>query len=185
MPFLHVCPLSKLDDAVDRLGASHVLTLINVGTPVVRPAAVPATNHLFVGMSDIVAEMDGHVVPAESHVAAVIEFARRWDRERPMVVHCFAGVSRSTAAAFSVACALQPDRDERSIAASIRAASPTATPNALLVAIADRLLGRAGRMVEAVAAIGRGRECYEGVAFDLSLDLPARLPPEGSRHPRS
>ena len=58
-----------------------------------------------------------------------------------MVIHCFAGVSRSTAAAFIAACALAPKRDEFDVARALRAASPTATPNARLVALADRALG--------------------------------------------
>ena len=59
-----------------------------------------------------------------------------------MLIHCFAGVSRSTAAAFIAACALAPNRDEATIARALRAASPTATPNARLVALADAALGR-------------------------------------------
>jgi predicted protein tyrosine phosphatase len=86
-----------------------------------------------------------------------------------MVIHCFAGVSRSTAAAFIAACALNPTRDEAEIAAAIRAASRTATPNARLVALADAALGRDGRMSKAVAAIGRGEICEEGIPFSLAI----------------
>ena len=72
-------------------------------------------------------------------------------------------------AAFIAACALAPKRDEFTIARRLRAASPTATPNARLVALADAALGRNGRMNEAVAAIGRGEECFEGTPFTLEL----------------
>ncbi len=64
---------------------------------------------------------------------------------------------------------LAPERDEAEIAAALRAASPSATPNPRLVAIADGLLGRSGRMVAAIAAIGRGAEAFEGVPFTLAL----------------
>ena len=67
-----------------------------------------------------------------------------------MVVHCFAGISRSTAGAFVAACALNPERDETQIAWEIRRASRTAQPNARIVSIADRLLKRDGRMVRAI-----------------------------------
>ena len=86
-----------------------------------------------------------------------------------MVIHCYAGVSRSTAAAFIAACALAPERPEIEIARALRAASPTASPNTRLIEIADRMLGRAGRMVAAVDAIGRGEDCFEGVPFALEL----------------
>ena len=87
---------------------------------------------------------------------SLIAFVRGWDRGTPLVVHCWAGISRSTAAAFVAVCALNPERDERDIAWAIRRASPTATPNLRIVALADEMLERDGRMVAAIEAIGRG-----------------------------
>jgi predicted protein tyrosine phosphatase len=170
MPTLHVCPLSRLSETVDATGASHVLTLVNVGTPLERPAAIALENHAVIGVSDIAAPMDGHVLPAEEHVAAILAFVRAWPRDRPLVIHCYAGISRSTAAAYIAACALSPERDEGEIAAILREASPSATPNRLFVAIADCLLGRSGRMVAAVEGIGRGAEAFEGTPFALRLN---------------
>ncbi len=170
MPSIHVCSLSRLHRTVETSGASHVVTLINVNTPVERPAAVSADRHLFIGVSDIVAPLEGHVTPGEEHVSRLLGFVRAWPREKPMVIHCWAGVSRSTAAAFISACMLQPSREEAEIAALIRRLSPTATPNARLVAVADMMLGRAGRMSAAVEAIGRGADAFEGVPFSLDLD---------------
>ena len=68
-----------------------------------------------------------------------------------------------------MACALRPEVSEQEFARDIRLQSPTATPNSRLVEIGDRVLGRQGRMVEAVAAIGRGTFAYEGVPFALSI----------------
>lgn len=169
MPRLHVCSLRLIPDTVRETGARSLLTLINVGTPVERPADIAGDRHLFIGVSDIVDPTDGHIHPAEEHVQQVLDFAARWDRREPVIVHCYAGVSRSTAAAFIIACALAPERPEAEIARAIRDASPTATPNRRLVAIADRMLGREGRMVAAVEAIGRGDDCFEGVPFALEL----------------
>jgi predicted protein tyrosine phosphatase len=86
-----------------------------------------------------------------------------------MVIHCFAGVSRSTAAAFIAVCALEPEVAETEFAQKIRAVSPTATPNTRLVALADERLRRGGRMVAAIRAIGRGEDCFEGTPFRLDL----------------
>lgn len=170
MSCIHVTPLSRLAETVEASRASHLVTLINVATPVERPASIAAERHLFIGMSDILQPMEGHVLPGESHVRSLIGFARGWDRSRPMVVHCWAGISRSTAAAFITACALEPGLDEVGLAERLRAASPSATPNARLVAVADDLLGRRGRMVDAIAAIGRGADAFEGTPFVLTLD---------------
>jgi predicted protein tyrosine phosphatase len=86
-----------------------------------------------------------------------------------MVVHCFAGISRSTAGAYVAACALNPARDEMQIAWDIRRASRTAQPNARIVSIADRLLKRGGRMTRAVEAIGPGDAAMEGDPFRLEI----------------
>lgn len=169
MPTIHVCPLSQIPETVRASGARTLLTLINEGTPVPRPREIDEASHLFVAMSDIVMAEDGHVLPAQAHVEQMLEFVRRWDGEHPLVIHCFAGVSRSTAAAFITACALDENRAELDIAHDLRRRSPTATPNRLMIEIADRLLGRNGRMVEAVKAIGRGRDCYEGEPFAIDL----------------
>jgi predicted protein tyrosine phosphatase len=174
MPRIHVCSLSRLPQIVAESGAGHLVTIINKGTPVTRPNVIREERHLYIGVSDIVAEQEGHILPAEAHVGALLGFVEDWDRrhqrDTPLLIHCWAGVSRSTAAAFIGACALDPRRDEQEIAAAIRRDSPTATPNARLVAVADAMLGRKGRMSAAIASIGRGADCFEGVPFALALD---------------
>ena len=170
MSAIYVCPLSRLPETVSRSGARHIVTLINRDTPVARPVDVAVANHLFLGVNDICEPADGMICPAEDHVQEFLDFVSRWDRKAPIVVHCYAGISRSTAAAFSGYCAIRPDLDEAEIAARLRRRSPEATPNARIVAIADGLLGRDGRMVRAVERIGRGADAFEGSVFVLPLD---------------
>ena len=127
----------------------------------------------YLAVSDIVEPTPGQVLPDAAHLDQLLGFVHVWDRTAPMLIHCFAGVSRSTAAAYIAACALKPERDEFAIARALRAASPTASPNTRLVALADDKLGRRGRMSEAIAAIGRGEDCFEGEPFTLELQLTA------------
>jgi predicted protein tyrosine phosphatase len=87
-----------------------------------------------------------------------------------MVVHCYAGISRSTASAFAAACLLNPEKDEIAIARQIRAASAIAQPNRLIVSLADKLLGRDGRMVRALDEMGPGSMLAEGKPFRVDLD---------------
>jgi predicted protein tyrosine phosphatase len=169
MPFLQVCSLARLPRTVAEIDASHVLTLINAQTPVTRPASIPEDRHLYIAMSDIVEPLDRHIIPAEEHVRKLLDFVKTWDKAQPMVIHCYAGVSRSTAAAMITACALNAHRNEREVADIIRERSPTATPNLRLVAVADTILGREGRMIAAAAKIGRGEDCFEGVPFRLEV----------------
>jgi predicted protein tyrosine phosphatase len=167
---IHVCSLARLHDTVDETGARHIVTMLRLSDRVQRPAHIAPQNHLVLGVDDICEPMEGYAAPAEEHVTRLIEFAGAWDRAAPMVVHCFAGISRSTAGAFVTACVVNPKRDEGAIAQAIRAASPTAQPNARIVSIADRLLDREGRMVRAVEAIGPGNGSLEGTPFRLDID---------------
>jgi predicted protein tyrosine phosphatase len=167
---IHVCSLARLHETVDGTGARHVITLLKHTDRVERPASIAKANHLILGMDDIAVPMDGYVIPCEEHVRSLIAFVRRWRREKPLVVHCFAGISRSTAGAYVAACALNAARDEMAIARELRRASPTATPNARIVSLADRMLGRDGRMVAAIDSIGLGALAYEAEPFQLALD---------------
>ncbi|MCP4385704.1 MAG: protein tyrosine phosphatase [Hyphomicrobiales bacterium] len=169
MPRVHVCSLSMLADTVSTSGASHLVSVINDDTEVTRPTAIAEENHLFIGMNDIVETTDGLITPAEHHVSELIAFVKAWDRERPMVVHCYAGISRSTAAAYIALCAVQPERDEGELARQLRDASSVASPNPLIVTHGDALLERSGRMIAAVESIGRGELAFEGTPFALPL----------------
>ena len=150
MPQVLVCPLSLVPATVATSGARHLITLINDSTPVPRPAAIAPENHLFLGINDIVEPAEGLIAPALEHVQDLVDFVRRWDQTHPLVVHCYAGISRSTAAAFIALCAVNPGRSEMDIATRIRDASPTATPNSRIVGFGDEILGRGGRMAAAI-----------------------------------
>ncbi len=167
---LHVCSLSRLHETVERTGARHLVTLVSAGTQVERPARIAPDNHLFLSFNDIVAPMDGMTPPGEAHVNEFLRFIEAWDGGSPLVIHCWAGISRSTAGAFIATCARNPNRPEDEIAQALRVASPSATPNARLVAIADQLLSRDGRMISAIRSIGRGADAFEGTPFELHLD---------------
>jgi len=170
MPVIHVCSLARLHETVEATGAQHIVTLLKHTDRVERPRSVAPANHLILGMDDITVPTDGYTIPCDEHVTALITFVRGWERAKPLVLHCYAGISRSTAGAYIAACALNPRRDEWAIAHALRRASATATPNSRLVALADRVLGRDGRMVAAIDAIGRGEIAYEADPFRLDLE---------------
>jgi len=169
---IHVCSLARLYDTIDETGARHIVTLLRLTDRVERPRHIAPENHLILAVDDISTPMEGYSAPAEEHVARLIDFASAWGRQTPktpMIVHCFAGISRSTAGAFVAACAINPTRDEVEIAQAIRQASKTAQPNARIVSIADRLLKRDGRMVRAVETLGPAEIASEGIPFRLDI----------------
>ena len=167
---IHVCSLAALPDTVRATGASHVLTVMANVAQVQRPESILPANHLKVQVDDITEQLDGFVAPSHLHIEQVLDFVRNWDRGAPMVVHCYAGISRSTASAFAAACMLNPHRDEIEIAKQIRARSAIASPNRLIVSLADKALGRDGRMLRALDEMGPGSMTVEGKPFRLDLE---------------
>jgi len=120
--------------------------------------------------NDIAEPQAGLVAPSRADIAALLAFGAGWDGAHPFLVHCSMGISRSTAAALILAAAARPDIPEARLAGALRAAAPCATPNPLMIALADGLLGRDGRLVAAVRAIGRGADYrpYRMVSLDLA-----------------
>jgi len=167
---IHVCSLARLHETIEETRASHIVTLLKDTHLVPRPNGIAPDRHLILAMDDISEPLDGYVCPAEQHAADLIAFVSAWNRGAPLVLHCYAGISRSTAGAFISACALNPHRDEATIAWSLRRASPTAPPNRRFVSVADRLLVRQGSMLAAIDAIGTGIGAYEGYPFRLELE---------------
>ena len=103
-----VCSLARLQETVGKSRARHVVTLVRDEELIrrereaLRSNGVKAEDHLWLEMDDIAEEMDGMIAPNEKHVEQLITFLKRWDQAQPMVVHCYAGISRSTAAAFTI-----------------------------------------------------------------------------------
>jgi len=165
---LIVTPLSRLPEVVATRRPSHLLTLLSPEELIPTFAGFTRERHLRLGVHDIAEPMGGLTAPDAAMVEEVLAFAQGWDASAPMVVHCWAGISRSTASAFAIACARNPHADELEIALAMRRASPSAFPNRRIVALADEILGRRGRMVEAVEAMGGNGFVREGVPFDLA-----------------
>ena len=162
-----VGPLSKVQPLIDEHGVRHVVTLLAPDTQHDMPQGIAEGRHLKLYFHDIVQAMDGHTPPRAADAERMISFFETWDRADPMLIHCWAGISRSTAAAYTALCMFRPQADEEELAFELRHASPSATPNRLIVSLADEVLGRGGRMVKAIEKIGRGADAYEGSPFIL------------------
>src|SRR5258708_14369040 len=87
-------------------------------------------------------------------------------------------MSGAAGSACAAVWALNPHRDEISIAKQIRAASPIASPNRLIVSLADKALGREGRMLRALDEMGPGSMMVEGRPFRIDLEGCAQPTPD-------
>ena len=165
-----ITPFSAVEETVRRYRPSHVLTLM-VEPFVPTPASIRPNRHLRLSVHDVIEPSEGIVCPDHTHISDLIAFARGWDRSAPFLVHCWAGISRSTAAAFIVLCDLHGAGHEQRIAKALRLRAPHAQPNRLMVRHADHLLRREGRMISAVEAMPPARPVYEGEVVELPLAL--------------
>jgi predicted protein tyrosine phosphatase len=149
-----IAGLAEVPALIARRRPSHLVTLLDPATMIDTPAGLPAERHLKLAVNDIAEPTEGLTPPDETVVLRLLAFGRTWDETAPMLIHCWAGISRSTASAFALACERSPEADEHAIAMAMRRAAPHASPNRRIVALADDMLGRRGRMVDAVAAMG-------------------------------
>lgn len=166
---IFVCSLNAVEATIAENQPSHLISLLGAESMIATPDAIEAGNHLKLAMNDISAPQQGYVTPGQAHVERLIGFIEDWPQTSPMLIHCWAGISRSTAAAYITLCLTNPDKDEHTLAQSLRQASPSATPNRLIVGLADNMLGRNGRMIEAISAIGRGASAWQGAVFSLPV----------------
>ena len=165
-----VSPLHMVHELVKTRGIGRVIGLLAGCNEHPELPELAATNdHLKLTMHDIAMPVEGMKPPGASQAEDLIAFIRGWDRQKPMLIHCWAGISRSTASAYIAQCILSPDRPEEALATELRHISPPATPNPLIIAHADGLLGREGRMIAAINNIGRGANAFEGNVFEWAM----------------
>jgi predicted protein tyrosine phosphatase len=166
-----VTPLSAVEDTIRSHRPSHLVTLLSPEHMIETPAGIDPARHLRLAVNDVAEAWASELPPSPRHVRQLLEFGRGWESEAPILVHCWAGISRSTAAAFILLCDRLAPGSERKIAEGIRARAPHAFPNPLLVRLADEALGREGRMIAAAQAIGRGEIVAEGRLVELPLSF--------------
>lgn len=165
-----VSPLHVVEELVETRNIGRVLGLLaGCNEHPDLPELVASGNHLKLTMHDIAMPVEGMKPPGTNQVEELIAFIESWDRSKPMLVHCWAGISRSTASAYIAQCILSPDRSEDELANELRQLSPSATPNPLIIAHADAILGRGGRMELAIEKIGRGANAFEGNVFEWGV----------------
>lgn len=169
MPRLLVAPLSSLNETLAAHTPSHLVSLLSPEHMIETPTGFPAGAHLKLGVNDIVDPAAGTAPPARIHIDQLLAFSRDWDGRQPLLIHCWAGISRSMASAYTVLCdRLGPGR-EIEIARAIRMRAPHAQPNRLLVSYADEALGRQGRMVLALNSMGPPLVVEQGITTTFPL----------------
>lgn len=167
-----VCPLSRVREQVAAHAPERVVSLLDPDFAFPDLGSAFRGRHLRLQLHDVHECEPGQVAPSAAHIDQLLAFIRSWRRSSPLLIHCRAGIGRSTAAAFIAACVHQPRIDELAIALDLRRASPLARPNQVLIRLADAALARDGRMVKAIEDTGRCLR-WHGVDENVPFEIPA------------
>lgn len=166
-----VCPLSLAPEIAKWRKPQQVVSLLDPLSRFPSIEGYGADRHLCVEVHDINHEEEGLDACCDLRMSRILDFVSQWDRQDPILIHCYAGISRSTATAYITACAHNPDADEFDIAQALRDASPSAFPNPRFVALADKALNREGRMIEAIKSIGPGHSWLD-IGENKKFEIP-------------
>jgi predicted protein tyrosine phosphatase len=135
-------------------GITHVLSIVAPEDD--EPSAFAAFGphrRLALRFHDIIEPTPGRLAPTREDVAALLAFGRELAVGDHLLVHCHAGVSRSTAAAALILAQAQPNRPAREAFEAVVEVRPRAWPNLRILELGDQLLGRGGEIVAAAAPI--------------------------------
>lgn len=142
-------------------GITHLLSIDNPGDPTPKPEGFGGV-HWRIEFNDIISQEEAiefdAILPELQDVQQVLDYAdicQKASLVEPvhLLVHCMAGVSRSTAAAYAMIAGLFGQGRENDALQHILAIRPQASPNPLMVKYADSILGRKGKLLEAIVSV--------------------------------
>ena len=167
MSRLVVTPYSALAEMLESHQPSHLVSLLSPRQMESMPDF--AGEHLRLELDDVAEEAPGRIAPSARQMESLITFARGWEARAPMLLHCWAGVSRSMAAAMAILCDRLGMDSEINVARAMRRRAPFARPNVLMVRHADDVLKRGGRLNAALNTMGNALPVAEGSVTSFPL----------------
>ena len=134
---------------------THVLSILDPGWP--EPDSLSRfdiNQRLRLRFHDVIESQPGWIAPERWDVELLLAFSRDLTvaRQAHLLVHCHAGVSRSTAAATLVMAQTCPDRPADDLLQEVVRLRPRAWPNLRILELGDEILGRGGEIVGAARA---------------------------------
>jgi predicted protein tyrosine phosphatase len=166
---IYICNLAEMPGHVGRLKPTRLVSLQAPHEQPPTPQEIGKGCHLKVSVNDISQPLAGHILPEGSHIGPLIDFIGAWDPEEgPLLVHCFAGISRSTAAAMIALAVKAPGRVPE-LGHHLRHHAPHALPNRRMIEVADRMLDLDGRLIAAHQAMAPPTLAYSGPLTELPL----------------
>ena len=173
VPFqVTICGIDELGLHCDA-GVSHVLSILDPGWP--EPEAFGAFDphrRLELRFHDVIETEPGCIAPESLDVEQLLSFGRDLTEGKGthLLVHCHAGVSRSTAAATLIVAQARPDRPAEEALQTVLSRRPRAWPNLRILELGDALLERRGEIVGAARAHYRRRIEHEPWLIEQMID---------------
>jgi predicted protein tyrosine phosphatase len=154
-------------------GVTHVLSILDPGWP--EPEALGAFDahrRLELRFHDVIEAGPGWIAPERLDVEQLLSFGRDLTgvRGTHLLVHCHAGVSRSTAAATLILAQARPDRPAEEVLQAVVLQRSHAWPNLRILELGDALLDRRGEIVDAARAHYRRRLEREPWMIEQMID---------------
>ena len=156
-PRITICGIPELGEHC-AAGVTHVLSILDPDWPDPTAFAEFAPHRrLALRFHDIIEPIPDRLAPSREDVARLLAFGRELDgaSNGHLLVHCHAGVSRSTASAALILIQARPDRPPSEALEAVAQLRPRAWPNLRILEFGDALLGRGGEIVAAAGAIYR------------------------------
>jgi predicted protein tyrosine phosphatase len=198
-PRITICGISELGEH-SAAGVTHVLSILGPNSPDPPEfAAFAPHRRLILRFHDIIEPQPDQIAPTRQDVERLLVFGREVSEtpEAHLLVHCRAGVSRSTAAAALILMQAHPEWPASAALDAVIAVRPRAWPNLLILEFGDAVLGRNGEIVVAAGAIYRrvlardpefvaqmidaGRDCEVSAALSRDRLTPCRVSLSGRR----
>jgi predicted protein tyrosine phosphatase len=152
VPFrLTVCGIEEIPGHCEA-GVSHVLSILDPDWPAPEFGRYGEHARLELRFNDVIEPDAPGTPPAPQHVADVLAFGAGLRAGDHLLVHCHAGVSRSTAALSLILAQARPDRPASDVIGEVVRIRRQAWPNLRMIELGDAMLGRDGALVAAAHA---------------------------------
>jgi predicted protein tyrosine phosphatase len=137
-------------NAVREFRPHKLITLLEPPCDLPTPVGIEPADHLRIAIHDIIEANPLAVCPEPPHIERLLKFGEAWIPPERLLLHCAAGISRSSAALILLLVQKNPGR-ERRVVEHVRERATHVRPNTRIIELGDDALGCDGRLIQAVA----------------------------------